>query len=339
MAPESSVNHQRRGGQSSRSGGHQSSRQISINSNSLFEDASYGQVDSEQRQEFEQLLKKESSWYRSCLHKGLIANIIFFLIMILGIVLGEVLFPLEGLRGRNTSLNNDTTCTEKFEGCITVRIIRAVGVFGFLGGLSNWIAVEMLFRSVPFLIGTGVIAKQYKEIREGIHTIVVETLFDPVALKEHFSGRKKYIQEMLHLEHHFGSLLNSEAANRIIERKINLALARPEGFILNMMGIDQTEVRPIIKRHVQGFLTDMSPLILDKMAVPGLTDGAGMQAEMERILEERVEELSSTKVKQLIAIMIRKHLSWLIVWGNIFGALIGLVAEIVAVLVANYTRN
>ena len=43
------------------------------------------------------------------------------------------------------------------------------------------------------------IAKRYKEIREGIHTIVVGTLFDPVALKEHFSGRKKYIQEMLHL--------------------------------------------------------------------------------------------------------------------------------------------
>lgn len=58
------------------------------------------------------------------------------------------------------------------------------------------------------------------------------------------------------------------------------------------------------------------------MAVPGLTDGAGMQAEVrtlghltsficslslgymtvsqvERILEERVEDLSSTKVKQV----------------------------------------
>ena len=33
------------------------------------------------------------------------------------------------------------------------------------------------------------------------------------------------------------------------------------GFILNMMGIDQAEVRPIIKRHMQGFLTDMSPLV------------------------------------------------------------------------------
>lgn len=57
MAPKSSVDHQATGGQSSTSGGH-SSRQISVNSSSLFEDVSYGQVDSEQRQEFEQLLKK-----------------------------------------------------------------------------------------------------------------------------------------------------------------------------------------------------------------------------------------------------------------------------------------
>jgi hypothetical protein len=62
------------------------------------------------------LILQESSWYRSCLHKGLLANISFFLVMVLGVVLGEVLFPLEGLRGRNTSLNNDTTCTEEFEG-------------------------------------------------------------------------------------------------------------------------------------------------------------------------------------------------------------------------------
>lgn len=28
--------------------------------------------------------------------------------------------------------------------------------------------------------------------------------------------------------------------------------------------------------------------------------------------------------------MIRKHLSWLIMWGNLFGALLGLIAEITA---------
>ena len=35
---------------------------------------------------------------------------------------------------------------------------------------------------------------------------------------------------------------------------------------------------------------------------------------------------------QLVAAMIRKHLSWLIVWGNLFGALLGLVAEIIVIV-------
>ena len=58
-----SMNHQERSGQSSTGGG-LSSRQISVNSSSLFEDVSYRQVDSEQREEFAQLLKKVH--LRSC---------------------------------------------------------------------------------------------------------------------------------------------------------------------------------------------------------------------------------------------------------------------------------
>ncbi len=42
---------------------------------------------------------------------------------------------------------------------------------------------------------------------------------------------------------------------------------------------------------------------------------------------------------QLIAVMIRKHLSWLIVWGNVLGALVGLVAEVITVLVAKNALN
>ena len=39
-------------------------------------------------------------------------------------------------------------------GCISVRVLRAVGLFGFIGGITNWVAIEMLFVRVPFLIGT-----------------------------------------------------------------------------------------------------------------------------------------------------------------------------------------
>ena len=44
------------------------------------------------------------------------ANVIFLVIMVIGIIVGEVLYPKEGFRGRNIKLVNDTMCIEQFEG-------------------------------------------------------------------------------------------------------------------------------------------------------------------------------------------------------------------------------
>lgn len=34
------------------------------------------------------------------------------------------------------------------------------------------------------------------------------------------------------------------------------------------------------------------------------------------------------KVKELVEDMIRTHLGWLVVWGNLFGGLIGLICQL-----------
>ncbi|XP_064394866.1 uncharacterized protein LOC135342101 isoform X2 [Halichondria panicea] len=315
---------------------------MSSRKNSLsqtFEYVTYQEVDAEQRIQFEALLKRESSWRRTFVHKGLVVNLLFLVVMIVSIILGEVLFPLEGVMGVGIPFLNDSDCINSTAGCVSLRIVRAMGVFGFLGGVTNWIAVEMLFRSIPYVIGTGIIAKGYKEIRQTIVNVVVNTLFDPIGIRQYFSSKKKGMRPMLHLETHFASLLDSEVANRIVEMKIDAALKRPEGFILSMMGVDLSELKKTLSRHIRSFITEISPTIVDKMEVSGLQDGVGLQAEVEKILEERVSELSSVKVNQLIAVMIRKHLSWLIVWGNVLGALVGLVAEVITVLVAKNALN
>ena len=48
------------------------------------------------------------------------------------------------------------------------------------------------------------------------------------------------------IEHHFGSLLNSDAANRIIETKIDLALARPQGMYNIIHASLASQVFPIM---------------------------------------------------------------------------------------------
>ena len=42
-------------------------------------------------------------------------------------------------------------------GCFVVNILHAVGFFGFCGGITNWIAVELFFVKIPLIYGRCVI--------------------------------------------------------------------------------------------------------------------------------------------------------------------------------------
>ena len=56
----------------------------------------------------------------------------------------------------------------------------------------------------------------------------------------------------------------------------------------------------------------------------GEVSAALLRREVDSLLERRLEDLSPQDVKRIIEDVIRKHLGWLVVWGNVFGGLIGL---------------
>ena len=125
-----------------------------------FVNVSYSDIEQAELDEFQYLLKKvflinfssyndhvnyqESSWKRSCIHKGLISNIIFVIIFALGVVLVEVQFPLEGPRGFTTNDNNYTKCINNTPVCFVSRAIRSIGLFGFTGMLHNYYLIIII---------------------------------------------------------------------------------------------------------------------------------------------------------------------------------------------------
>ena len=52
-------------------------------------------------------------------------------------------------------------------------------------------------------------------------------------------------------------------------------------------------------------------------------------AQVEQIIDQRLDELTPGRVKNIIQAMIRKHLGWLVVWGGAVGGVIGFGAAIV----------
>lgn len=51
-----------------------------------------------------------------------------------------------------------------------------------------------------------------------------------------------------------------------------------------------------------------------------------VKLEIDLLMTEKLELLTPQLVKTLIEEMIKQHLGWLIVWGNIFGGAIGILS-------------
>ena len=49
----------------------------------------------------------------------------------------------------------------------------SVGMFALSGGITNWLAIHMLFEKIPFIMGSGVIEIQFKEFKKGIRQLIL----------------------------------------------------------------------------------------------------------------------------------------------------------------------
>ena len=61
-------------------------------------------------------------------------------------------------------------------------IVLSTGLFALSGGVTNWLAIHMLFERVPGLYGSGVIPLRFEEFKVGIRELIMEQFFDRVDL-------------------------------------------------------------------------------------------------------------------------------------------------------------
>ena len=236
---------------------------------------------------------------KSHLEKGNVSNLIS-----LGVLVAGIVGSMEGITGNEWVL--------------------AAGLFGFAGGVTNWLAVKMLFDKVPLLYGSGVIPMRFREIRQTVKDAIMRYFFDEEYLERFLGERAGEMAIGDELGTKVAEVLESAEIDAIIDAKLEEMAASPQGMMIKMVGI-QT-VKPLVKQFVIGVGTEIAPLLVGEVARPELEVGA-LRAQVDRLLETKLEELTPERVKEMMEEVIREHLGWLIVWGNIFGGTIGLVSE------------
>lgn len=226
-------------------------------------------------------------------HKSLITNIISIIVIIIGLLV---------------------------ENTYKVLILN-VGFFAFSGGITNWIAIYMLFDRVPLLYGSGVIPRRFNEFKQGIKDLILNEFFTKENISK-FLSNQNFLPDSTQLKKHIDF-------EEIFNDLVNSILKSPLGNMLAMVG-GKDALLPIkepmiaqLELTIENVLNDINKLDNKNIIEQKL------YSEIENIIDQRLNQLTPESVKKIIQKMIKKHLGWLVVWGGIFGGLIGLIVGLI----------
>lgn len=208
--------------------------------------------------------------------------------------------------------------------------VLATGLFALAGGVTNWLAIHMLFEKVPGLYGSGVITARFEDFKLGINNLVMDQFFSKANLDRFFNDMVTEDAEH-HLDFH--EVIDETDLSPAFSSLVATIMESSFGSMLAMFG-GSSALEPL----KEPFIVKMKHA-LNEMAhsesfqasvrekLTSTTVSNDIHQQIEHVVQSRLDELTPQMVKDIIQDMIRQHLGWLVVWGGVFGGLIGLVTS------------
>ena len=199
-------------------------------------------------------------------------------------------------------------------------IIYMTGLFALSGGVTNWLAIHMLFEKVPFFYGSGVIPSRFKEFKLGIKQLVMNEFFTPENIETFMVKQSEAFAT---------DMKDAIDFDRVFAGLVEAIEGSPMGSMLGMLG-GKKALEPLkepVTLKLQEIMLEMKDTASAASEEQSLT--SSLLLRVEQIVDQRLDELTPVQVKNIIQEMIRKHLGWLVVWGGAVGGFIGLGVSII----------
>jgi len=211
------------------------------------------------------------------------------------------------------------------------------GLFALSGGVTNWLAVHMLFERIPGFYGSGVIQLHFESFKNGIRDMIMQQFFNPEAI-ERFWLEQSESQLEGRLDAELRTLLTGIDFDRAFDSLADSIMQSSLGNMLGMFGgraaLDGLR-EPFslrMREHLQRLLDSGEFRERLKVSLATAVDSERLYRNIENLVDLRLAELTPTLVKQIVQSMIREHLGWLVVWGAVIGGIVGLVLTAVGAI-------
>ena len=194
----------------------------------------------------------------------------------------------------------------------------SVGMFALSGGITNWLAIHMLFEKIPFIMGSGVIEIQFKEFKKGIRQLILQEFFSKKNIETIYKDLRDDAVSKINV-----SFDKNEIFNSFIDILEKSSLSKT----LEMFGGAKI-LEPLREPLVEKFQQILIELI-NKQRDNNYNNIRTLEEKITSVIDNKLNELTPERVKEIIQEMISQHLGWLVVWGAVFGGTIGLIFSII----------
>lgn len=203
--------------------------------------------------------------------------------------------------------------------------LQTIGIFALSGGITNWLAVHMLFERVPLLYGSGVIPAHFEGFKRAIRQLIMTQFFTPENIQRFIQKEEHSSKQLLDME----PILERIDYDKLFQSLVSAIAESSFGSLLNMVGGPEAlePLKDPFNQKIRAALTRMteSPVFAEALH-EGLNEGQfgrDLIDSVEQIVQKRLDELTPELVKDIVQQIIRDHLGWLVVWGGVFGGAIG----------------
>ena len=202
------------------------------------------------------------------------------------------------------------------------QILGFASLFALSGGITNWIAVYMLFEKIPFVIGSGVIPNHFEGFKKSIRSIILDNFFQ----KKNFQT----IQDDAIKTDWKKEVLDKISTPNLFDSIIKDFTNSSNAGMLNMLGGTSflESFRYPFEKSAKNKIEQILQNINLKEVFFQKNNYQTFLQKVTKILDQELEKLTPQKIKQIVANIIKKHLSWLVVWGSFFGFFLGIISSI-----------
>jgi uncharacterized membrane protein YheB (UPF0754 family) len=206
-------------------------------------------------------------------------------------------------------------------------LLTYTGLFALAGGVTNWLAVHMLFEKVPGLYGSGVVVERFEAFKLGIHDLVMTQFFNQDNVDRFLAEMTQDTQDHT-LD--FSDVIAETDLAPAYDSLVNTIMESSFGSMLGMFG-GPSALAPLKEPFIEKMRVSLNDMAHSDSFQNSIKNKLGsgavlndIQQHIEAIVAARLAELTPELVKDIVQTMIREHLGWLVVWGGVFGGLIGL---------------